>query len=390
MTGAMNAAIAGLKAHMNKLNVIGNNIANVNTNGFKPGRTLFKDSLYTTMTSGSDGSNTQGGINPSQIGYGVQIGSIDLDMTTGDYSASGNPLDCMINGDGFFLVGGKDVMNAIDPNDPESLKSLTLTRVGDFGFDADGYLTDGAGNVVYGFRCIGYTQGTDGLEPVYSDQLVPLRIPGYGQVENNNAQPGDPVEYEVKWPSDGHTVDPTTGALTGDTTQRLQEATDQTTGEEYERAKLDSIQIDMGTGAVMGTVKDSNETITIGYIGLGVVDNSSGVTHTQGPYYQAGPGAGSLSVALFGNMAEELGIDHVNGSLANAGGTGGQTQNLPDGMRIGGAGNTTLLTGGLEMSKTDLATEIAEMITTQRGYQANTRIITVTDSMLEELVNIKR
>jgi len=59
-------------------------------------------------------------------------------------------------------------------------------------------------------------------------------------------------------------------------------------------------------------------------------------------------------------------------------------------MKIGSAGTTSLITGGLEMSKTDLATEISEMITTQRGYQANTRIITVTDSMLEELVNIKR
>ena len=59
-------------------------------------------------------------------------------------------------------------------------------------------------------------------------------------------------------------------------------------------------------------------------------------------------------------------------------------------MMIFDAGTTELMTGGLEMSKTDLATEISEMITTQRGYQANTRIITVTDSMLEELVNIKR
>lgn len=63
---------------------------------------------------------------------------------------------------------------------------------------------------------------------------------------------------------------------------------------------------------------------------------------------------------------------------------------MPDGTRIGSSGTTSLITGGLEMSKTDLSTEITEMITTQRGYQANTRIVTVTDTMLEELVNMKR
>ena len=77
MTGAMSSAIAGLKAHMDKLNVIGNNVANVNTVGYKPGRVLFMDSIYTTMTTGSNGTTTVGGRNPSQIGYGASIGSID-------------------------------------------------------------------------------------------------------------------------------------------------------------------------------------------------------------------------------------------------------------------------------------------------------------------------
>jgi flagellar hook protein FlgE len=77
-------------------------------------------------------------------------------------------------------------------------------------------------------------------------------------------------------------------------------------------------------------------------------------------------------------------FEYVNGSLAE------DADSLPAGARILSGGTTSLITGGLEASKTDLATEIAGMITTQRGYQANTRIITVTDSMLEELVNMKR
>ena len=86
MTGAMYAAIAGLKTHMSKLNVIGNNIANVNTNGYKSQRTIFKDAMYTMYSSGSDGTTTTGGKNPSQIGYGSQISSIDLNMSTGSYA----------------------------------------------------------------------------------------------------------------------------------------------------------------------------------------------------------------------------------------------------------------------------------------------------------------
>lgn len=84
-------------------------------------------------SSGSDGTATVGGKNPAQIGYGSQVASIDLNMTTSNF-APGNPMDCMLYGDGFFLVGDKDVANVIDPTDPSSLKSLTLTRVGDFQF----------------------------------------------------------------------------------------------------------------------------------------------------------------------------------------------------------------------------------------------------------------
>ena len=92
---------------------------------------------------------------------------------------------------------------------------------------------------------------------------------------------------------------------------------------------------------------------------------------------------------MLGGVAADLGITHVNGHLDK--GDKADTDFTPNAKAaIGSAGSTTLYTGGLEGSNVDLATEISEMITTQRGYQANTRIITVTDSMLEELVNMKR
>ena len=108
---------------------------------------------------------------------------------------------------------------------------------------------------------------------------------------------------------------------------------------------------------------------------LANVSNPAGVTHVQGPYYRAMEGAGDCVAASIGGA--------VKGYLNNQEATDGATM-------VGSTGTTSLITGGLESSGTDLATEISEMITTQRGYQANTRIITVTDSMLEELVNMKR
>ena len=164
----MYASIAGLRTHMQKLSVIGNNVANVNIEGYKKQRTVFRDSVYSMYTSGSNGTEVIGGINPSQIGYGSRVGSIDLNMSSSSYNP-GSPMDCALTGDGFFLVGDKDVAQVIDPTNPNSFKSLNLSRVGDFHQDANGYFVDGTGQCVYGFLCVGVS--ADG-EPIISDQLV--------------------------------------------------------------------------------------------------------------------------------------------------------------------------------------------------------------------------
>jgi len=416
MTGAMYAAIAGLKTHMSKMNVIGNNIANVNTVGYKSQRTIFKDAMYTMYKSGSDGTTTTGGHNPAQIGYGSQISTIDLNMSSGSY-APGNAMDCMIDGDGFFLVGDKTVAEVIDGQNPTSFKTLSLTRVGDFSFDAGGYLVDGNGNCVYGFMSVGVSKDplTAG-QPIVSDQLVPIRLP---QVATEYYTRDADGNEEILGPDDE-----TDGALTrtivrypvvaevdedadADEDPLLAEDLEQFDMMNYEDyanlnaqdeadrislafAQMQSISIDETTGRVSGIVK-GGEWITIGFIAIGNVTNPNGVTHTGGFYYQASDGAGDLQVAMMGDVADELiavgggKLQYVNGSLAE-----GEDPEFSSRAMIGNAGKTGLLTGGLEGSNVDLATEISEMITTQRGYQANTRIITVTDAMLEELVNMKR
>ena len=140
----------------------------------------------------------------------------------------------------------------------------------------------------------------------------------------------------------------------------------------------------------------TKEMITIGYIAVGNVTNPNGLSHDGGHYYTCGDGAGDLSITMLGNVGQELygvgggHLEYVNGSLVEKGDDEDISEVMGVSTSIGSAGKTGLMSGFLEGSNADLATEISELITTQRGYQANTRIITVTDSMLEELVNMKR
>lgn len=396
----MYAAIAGLKTHMSKLNVVGNNIANVNTNGYKSQRTVFRDALYTMYSGGSDGTTTTGSKNPSQIGYGSQVSSIDLNMTTGNYSP-GNAMDCMLYGDGFFLVGNKTTAATITGTNPDSFKALKLTRVGDFRFGADGYLVDGKGNPVYGFMNTGVDK--DG-NPKVSDQLVPIRLPktemayfdAAGKEVTKADALKDPATGElndgfkyastIRYPVAEDTKNNNTAIALKDAVAKKANDTDPDV--ELPFASLDSISIDTKSGRISGTVKDTDTVITIGYLAVGNPTNPDGVTHEGESYYSCSDGAGDLKITMLGGVAADLGITYVNGSLDNK--DNDQDFSYNRDAAIGSAGSTTLYTGGLEGSNVDLATEISEMITTQRGYQANTRIITVTDSMLEELVNMKR
>ena len=294
----MYAAIAGMKTHMNKLSVIGNNIANVNTNGYKTQRTVFRDALYTMYSSGSDGTATVGGKNPAQIGYGSQVASIDLNMTTSNF-APGNPMDCMLYGDGFFLVGDKDVANVIDPSNPSSFKSLTLTRVGDFQFGPDGYLVDGNGSTVYGFLTVGeILENFDPDNPpadVEWEYRTVVRYPVVAKDDQGVPVSGSDLldenvtssRLEDYWPVDD------TGAKVGDTNPLA-------------FAQIDSITIDRASGQITATLKDTDEQISIGFLAVGNVTNPNGVSHAGESYYNCGAGAGDLQVSMLGGIGGTL------------------------------------------------------------------------------------
>ena len=149
MVRSMFAGVSGLKSHQQKMDVIGNNIANVNTWGYKAYSFNFQDSIYSTSIRSSGGdtaAGAYGGRNPSQVGYGSSMASISFQYTTGAPSPTDNDLDCMIDGTGLFMVGS---MNRTVTDVKAS--GLMLTRVGMFTVDDNGYLVDSNKNYVYGY-----------------------------------------------------------------------------------------------------------------------------------------------------------------------------------------------------------------------------------------------
>lgn len=135
MIRSMYSGISGLKNFQTKLDVIGNNIANVNTYGFKKGRTVFKDLISQTTSGASGASATRGGVNPKQVGLGSQLSAIDTIHSGGSLQTTGRTLDIGISGDGFFVVG--DSANTPVPGGAVvALDNLQYTRAGNFYMDA--------------------------------------------------------------------------------------------------------------------------------------------------------------------------------------------------------------------------------------------------------------
>ncbi|MCR5481608.1 MAG: flagellar hook-basal body complex protein [Clostridia bacterium] len=139
MLASMYSAVSGLQAHQTKMNVIGNNIANVNTYGFKKSRATFADVFYQTLQGSSAATQTTGGTNSNQLGYGASVNTIDVLHTTAGSSTTDRAMDVYINGEGYLAV--KDANGTVN-----------YTRVGILSFDASGNLVDGNGNYVLCFR----------------------------------------------------------------------------------------------------------------------------------------------------------------------------------------------------------------------------------------------
>lgn len=137
MVRSLYAGVTGMKAHQTRMDVIGNNIANVNTYGFKSSRATFRDVYYQSLRGAAEGTNNKGGVNPSEVGYGSAIGSIDVMQTQSTMSSTGNPLDIAITGEGFLQVQDAD-------------GNIFYTKAGMLNIDNNGNLIDSNGNFVLG------------------------------------------------------------------------------------------------------------------------------------------------------------------------------------------------------------------------------------------------
>ncbi|GFN24144.1 flagellar hook-basal body complex protein [Thermanaeromonas sp. C210] len=273
MMRSLFSAVAGLRTHQTRMDVIGDNIANVNTVGFKRSAVTFKDVFYQTLRGGSAGTGDIGGTNPQQVGLGVTLASIDVVHTQGAAQPTGNGTDLMIQGDGFFVV-------------EDGSGNEYYTRAGAFHFAPD---ENDANNV--------YLVNPDGFY-VVDENGYPISIP-------TNA-----LSYTIDRTGTVKYIDPTNGQLTD---------------------------------------------------------------------------AGTIKLAKFANPA---GLEKVGSNLYVTSAAAGDVQEGTAGT--GDFANTIIIPSALEMSNVELAQEFSDMIVTQRGFQANARVITASDEMLQELVNLKR
>jgi flagellar hook protein FlgE len=146
MMSGMYAAISGLDAHQTMLDVTANNLANVDTVGYKAQSTEFSDELSQLVASGSAANGFSAGTNPRQVGLGVQVGSIDNVMTAGGVESTGNATDVAIQGNGWLRVANGNVSAT-----PPTFDSTQYTRAGDLTFNASGYLCTQTGQYVLGY-----------------------------------------------------------------------------------------------------------------------------------------------------------------------------------------------------------------------------------------------
>jgi flagellar hook protein FlgE len=272
MLRSLYSGISGMRGFQTKLDVIGNNIANVNTVGYKAGRVMFKDVLSQTIQGVTAPIDGRGGVNAKQVGLGVALGAIDTLHTPGSAMTTNVVTDVRIDGDGFFAVRASD-----DQEFPY------LTRAGNFTLDADRKLVNGDGMVVL------------------SDAGDAIQLPE------------DVVSYSIA--QDGQIMAVRSNGLTE------------------------------GTGIRLGVVK---------------VVNPGGLEKIGGNLYRVTGNA---------NLDSQIEILQANDTETGTG---------------------AVISGQLEMSNVDLTSEFTEMIVAQRAFQANSRIITTSDEVLQEVVNLKR
>ncbi|MFL6101571.1 MAG: flagellar hook protein FlgE [Actinomycetales bacterium] len=394
MLRSLFSSISGMRANQTMMDVVGNNIANVNTIGYKSSSAIFEDTLSQMLQGASAPQSRIGGSNPAQVGLGVRLAGITTSFTQGAAETTGRSTDLMLQGDGFFIVdkGSGDA----------------YTRNGSFGFDAAGNLVNVDGGLIQGWTALNGNVDTKG--PL-SRITLPLgtTVP---PVQTANAS------FVGNLPSDS--------AVGSVRTAKLDVYDDQGNARSLAATytKVDAthwaVSLDDGVNAPVTGTLDFTGTptgtqpaaLTLNYGGVAVnLGNVTGYAtmDTIAADTQDGQAAGTLQAFAIGRDGSlsgvfSNGVKEVLAQIAVA------TFNNPTGLtkdgdstygatinsglaQVGTAGSGSrgvISAGVLEMSNVDLAQEFSNLIIAQRGFQANSRVITASDEILQDLVNIKR
>lgn len=416
MGTAIFTAVTGLQAHQRRLDVIANNIANVNTPGFRGARMLFQDLFAQTLEGARAGDETHGGSNPMQVGLGAQLASIDVNHAQGSLFTTGVNSDLAIQGNGFFVLSRG------------AGQGYYYTRDGSFTLNAQGELIDPA----TGMRVQGYLANENGVIDVntpVTNLVVPLggvsivRATTLATLIGNldsRAAVGDTVQRSLRvydslgnvrdvaitftksanpneWDWQGSMTDPEVSAVTASGTLTFD-------GDgRFVSSTSDTVSIDF-VDTIPALPTDPLD-FRIDFTTLTMLAADSDVTLQTQDGYPRGVLA-SFNVGRDGviNGVFTNGLARVVGQVAlaafsNVGGLSKEGANLfretpVSGVAQIGAPNTGgrgQVSGGvLEGSNVDLGTEFSNLILTQRGFQANARTITIADTLLQEAVNLVR
>lgn len=422
MIRSMFSAISGLRNHQTMMDVVGNNIANVNTNGFKSSSTVFADVLSQSVRGSGQASATSGGTNPSTIGLGSRVAGITSNFAQGSLQRTGRSTDFAIQGDGFFVV--------------DNAAGRSYTRAGSLNVDGLGRIVTNEGSFVQGWQAdVNGNLLTNG--PV-SNITIPIggliapvqttsvksggNLPAdaaVGTVITNGVDvydaQGNPTAVRLEYTktaantwkvearylnSSGTLVPATSGAGQAITGSPLvfNAAGELTSG--YNATlpagflpgfASQAVTLNFGTATDPGRINQFGEVQSVGVLdqdGSGAGSLQSFAVSQEGLIvgtYSNGrtKTIGQFALATFANPEGLLSMgnssfnESVNSGLAQIGVADGGVRGL-------------ITAGTLEMSNVDLSTEFTNLIIAQRGFQANSRVITTSDEMLQEVVNLKR
>ncbi|HOC09450.1 MAG TPA: flagellar hook protein FlgE [Bacillota bacterium] len=421
MMRSLFSGVSGLRAHQLRMDVIGNNISNVNTVGYKSSRATFQEIFSETLKGAGAPEGGRGGTNPQQIGLGISLASIDTLHTRGSIESTGYPLDLAIEGNGFFIVS--------DGGSPK------FTRAGNFIRDTEGNIVNGNGLRVLGWMADenGYIDTTlsPGTIQIPEGMQMPPKatsaIKIIGNLDADTAVGGIvPFETEIYDVLGRKNKLSFNLVKTDDNEWEIQETLSDPNGTPVANA----VAVTLPDGTVESIVLSNPPTLTFtdgrltsagtftiqaGYsisedITVDISDihqfaSESGVDPLEVDGYPLGSledfnfDALGVATGIFSNGQQKVIARIALAAFNNPSGLHKVGNNLfiqtpnsgqPSVGAAGEHGRGTINPSSLEMSNVDIAKEFTNMIITQRGFQANSRIITTSDEMLQELVNLKR